>query len=258
MTWPGFPNPNSFLSYNDAMNEEHAFIQFRKYELLGGLIFLGIFLSGALAWALRLIVAQLVGLADPLRANLILNLGFDLLSLAVLIPLLHRWLAGQFRLLRAGGVKRTLRELLIGLGLILLALIVLSRLLSFVSILYPDYSNGNQENLEVLYAAYPVWITLMTSVTAPVIEELLFRGLIFCGLRPRSRFLAYFLSALAFAFPHVSAYLGNVPLPLSAVNLLLYFSMGLILARTCERSRTIFTPILLHAVYNTIMTFLIR
>ena len=138
----------------------------------------------------------------------------------------------------------------------LLALFGLSWLMRFVWVRYPEYSNGNQEALETMLDVYPLWVGLMTCVTGPIAEELMFRGLIFSSLLPHSRFFAYFLSALAFAYPHVSAYLRTVPAAVTAVNLLLYFTMGLVLARVCERGRTVIPSILLHAAYNAVMTLI--
>ena len=239
------------------METKQRTVGFQKYELIGGLCFLALFLSDLLPLVLRRLTFRFVGTSDPLRAGLIINLAFDLVCLAVLLPLLHRWLAGQLRRLRENGLRQTGRQLLAGAGWMLLSLFVLSWLLGFVISMYPDYSNGNQEALERLSGRYPLWMGLMTCVTAPLIEELLFRGLVFSALRPRSRFWAYLLSGLLFALPHVSAYVFDVPTAVSAVNLLLYFTMGLVLARVCERSGSVFTSVLLHALYNTIITLLI-
>ena len=114
------------------METKQRTVGFQKYELIGGLCFLALFLSDLLPLVLRRLTFRFVGTSDPLRAGLIINLAFDLVCLAVLLPLLHRWLAGQLRRLRENGLRQTGRQLLAGAGWMLLSLFVLSWLLGFV------------------------------------------------------------------------------------------------------------------------------
>ena len=56
------------------------------------------------------------------------------------------------------------------------------------------------------FAAAPQATVLILVVLMPLIEEVLFRGLVFGGIRPRSRFAAYAASCLLFALLHVWQY----------------------------------------------------
>lgn len=88
-----------------------------------------------------------------------------------------------------------------------------------------------------------IWQELiLMAVAAPVLEEVLFRGLIFRRLRTYCTFpAAVLVSALLFG-----AYHGNV------VQGVYGFLMGAALAFMYERFRTIWAPILFHAAANLI------
>lgn len=78
---------------------------------------------------------------------------------------------------------------------------------------------------------------------APIAEEMLFRGLVYQGLRARVRgSVAALLSAVAFAGYHLS--IGRAVQPLV---------VGLLLAWVFERSRSLWACIALHAVANMII-----
>ena len=85
----------------------------------------------------------------------------------------------------------------------------------------------------------------------PVVEETLFRGLIFGSLRKRSRLLAYLISALVFMIYSVwqllftSAGLGQV-----AIIALSYLPELITLTWCYERTGCIWSPILLTALVN--------
>jgi membrane protease YdiL (CAAX protease family) len=79
-------------------------------------------------------------------------------------------------------------------------------------------------------------------VAAPVVEELIFRGFAYAGLR---RYLtpsgAALVSAGAFACIHVGAPTGG---------LLIVFLIGLLLANLYERQRSLWPCIAAHALHN--------
>jgi membrane protease YdiL (CAAX protease family) len=82
-------------------------------------------------------------------------------------------------------------------------------------------------------------LAMLAVVFAPFVEEFLFRGLLYRGLRatagPRASILA---CALIFASVHPPA------------SFLPVFVLGLVAAWTFERTGSLWTPILAHAVYN--------
>ena len=91
----------------------------------------------------------------------------------------------------------------------------------------------------------PAWFVRMTFfvfavIAAPVIEECIFRGILFSALRDAGfRRLAYTVSALIFGAIHMNA-AAFLPLTL----------FGLVQAHFYQRSGSLLTPILTHAVFN--------
>jgi membrane protease YdiL (CAAX protease family) len=103
--------------------------------------------------------------------------------------------------------------------------------------------------LEALAPQGFTWHGLLTSVItagliAPIFEELVFRGLLFSWLRGRLAFApAAGLSAAAFALAH------GLPILMPAL-----FAVGLLLAFVYEKSRSLWPTILVHCVFNILMT----
>ncbi len=93
----------------------------------------------------------------------------------------------------------------------------------------------SQNNVSILL----FWVTL--AVSAPVFEELIFRGFVFPSLtKYMPNNLSLWLSALLFALVHMNI---NDILPLTL--------LGVVLGTVYDRTRNIFTPILLHSLWNT-------
>lgn len=95
---------------------------------------------------------------------------------------------------------------------------------------------------------WELWFLFLSIVVAtPLLEELLFRGVVYQTLRGHlGVWPAVLLSALVFAAAH-----GE---PLQIVRLTL---MGMVLAYSYERSGTLLVPIGIHAVQNTVAFFVI-
>jgi membrane protease YdiL (CAAX protease family) len=95
----------------------------------------------------------------------------------------------------------------------------------------------------IAYAFYVV-------VTAPVIEELCFRGWMQGGLARRFQpTVAIFTPALLFAVLHASVY--SAP-----AYLLIPLALGLVLGLVARRSRSLWPSILLHGLWNALMLIL--
>lgn len=103
--------------------------------------------------------------------------------------------------------------------------------------LFPDIY---EELAEVQYSG-EVWKQFIAiGVAAPVMEEVLFRGLIFRRLRTYCKFpLALVLSALIFAICH-----GNI------LQFIYAFLLGLLMAFLYEKFRNLMAPIVFHASAN--------
>lgn len=83
------------------------------------------------------------------------------------------------------------------------------------------------------------WMAGLAVVAAPLVEELLFRGILFRGLRRSFRAVwAVLASAAVFAIVHP---------PVSWIPV---FGLGVITALAVERTRSVWSAVLVHAIYN--------
>ena len=90
----------------------------------------------------------------------------------------------------------------------------------------------------------------MAVFMAPLVEEPLFRGLVYGGIRQKSRVLAYFVSVTLFAFYHVWQYAvvyADLRYFAYAVN---YIPVSIALAYSYKKSGSIWVPIGFHMLVN--------
>jgi membrane protease YdiL (CAAX protease family) len=114
---------------------------------------------------------------------------------------------------------------------------------SFVQELFP-ISAEDAELLDSLLAP-AVLSVLFTCVAAPVLEEMLFRGVILRAfLRQYTRRFSILWSATLFGIAHFNVY-----------QLVTAFAAGLVTGWLYERCRSLWPCILLHAAYNGFVTY---
>jgi uncharacterized protein len=87
------------------------------------------------------------------------------------------------------------------------------------------------------------FLIIVTSVIGPILEEIIFRKIIFGTLAPR---LGFFLSAI------ISAVIFGV-VHLDFSHLLIYTAMGLVFAYLYAKTNQILVPIFAHVMMNTIV-----
>ena len=126
----------------------------------------------------------------------------------------------------------------------------------------PQYQISQHEQLELI-TAYPRWqlrilVFVVAVVIAPVLEEMIFRGLFQTVIRSffesrdskletRSRvWLPIFISSGLFSIVH-----GNVP------HWPALFLLGVCLGYAYEKSGSLFRPIFIHAFFNAITVILV-
>ena len=172
-----------------------------------------------------------------------------LLFLQAVVPILvvHFLVLRRRRLVWAdiallGAHRAWYRLALVG-GLLCVPLVSLSRLL-FEPLLEGPFENPQ---IEVLGAGGFTWTNLIAMLVLvgfliPFMEEVIFRGLLFPLLRRYMRFaFAATLSALCFAVMHL------IPPLIPA-----FFIMGLILAVARELSGSLWPPIIIHGLFNSL------
>lgn len=108
--------------------------------------------------------------------------------------------------------------------------------------------NPNEETIGQLLEQQRNYIVVMTVFLAPIVEECIFRGGLFCGLHSKNRFLAYAVSIAAFSLYHVWQYALIDPKYL--LFALQYIPASFVLCWVYERSGSIWTSILFHMSFN--------
>lgn len=93
-------------------------------------------------------------------------------------------------------------------------------------------------------------MSAMTIFLAPIVEEVIFRGGIFCSLRKRSRTAAYVISILLFSVYHIWTY--AIYDPSYWIYILQYLPAGFLLCRCYERTNSIWCSIFFHMLTNDI------
>ena len=96
----------------------------------------------------------------------------------------------------------------------------------------------------------PGQMKLIALLLAPVVEEVLFRGVAYGGLRKFNRVLAYVCSVVLFAVCSNWTILLAGSVRESLWQMLRYVPSGLALAWCYEESKSIYAPILLHIAIN--------
>ena len=178
-----------------------------------------------------------------------LNLVTFAVSAVALLLMLHRfWRESFHRMLDRPG--RCLGAMLLG-GLVNYAL---SLAVSPVLLLVLDGAVDNPNNAALLEIAQQDlgMIKAASVFLAPRVEETLFRGVVFGSLRLRRRVLAYALSTGLFSLLHVWQYILVSADASLLVYALQYIPSGVALAYCYERSGSIWPPIFLHMLLNTV------
>lgn len=114
----------------------------------------------------------------------------------------------------------------------------------------------NQALISTMTGAYPVVMFISTVILAPILEEIIFRGIIFGWVYEINPKLAHFISAFIFGFVHVMIAMmsGNIS---EFIQIFSYFFMGFALSYLYEKRNNIYVPILTHTMNNLISIMLI-
>lgn len=217
-------------------------VSMNRRQIIAGLIYLPfylIFLSLAIELLLRWLFRDTVTQA-------MLNICFYAVNTVLVLLLFGPFLRENFARTEWKTVFRKLpKALLVYFG-------VSIAVNSVVFLLQPEFANQNNDAILGILQDSPVFVFFLTVVLAPLIEETIFRGLIFGNLLRVSRLLAYAVTALGFAGIHVISYIGSLTLPDLLLSILQYIPAAVVLCAVYEKRDTIAAPMLLHGCINLI------
>lgn len=212
-----------------------------------------------LVLASPLIVAKLFGLpftehigltADNFGIFILVAQIFGLLACLVIITKKLKHHGGswssvglrKFKLLK--GAKYILGYYGIILGLLLLLAIIATSLSLGDVPSTPDGESGGSGMLAAMGGFWPTFA--LTVVLAPIIEEIVFRGVLFPAIRRRfGVLLGVVVSSLIFTLVHLN--------PLQMISVL---PLGIYLAVMYQRTGSIYPGMLLHASWNLLVLFI--
>lgn len=110
--------------------------------------------------------------------------------------------------------------------------------------------NPNEEAIDTMAQSDYSAVFGLAVFLAPVVEETLFRGVVFGTLREKSRVLAYAVSILLFSFYHIWQYAIAYSDASLFIYMIQYIPVSFVLAWLYDRSRTIWVPIIFHMLIN--------
>ncbi len=111
-------------------------------------------------------------------------------------------------------------------------------------------SNPNNDAIQALAEGSPRAALGLAVFIAPIVEEVLFRGVVFGSLRPKHRVWAFIISIGLFALYHVWQF-AIVSMDWTTLFYIIeYIPAGYALAWTYEKTNSIWIPIFLHMLIN--------
>lgn len=116
----------------------------------------------------------------------------------------------------------------------------------------PDFINANDNNIGQMIDSNFALMSICTVLLVPVVEETLYRGLLFRCLYEKNAAMGYILSTAIFALIHVVGYIGSVDALTLCLCFAQYLPAGVFLAWSYVKSDSIWTPILIHMAVNQI------
>lgn len=128
----------------------------------------------------------------------------------------------------------------------------------FMQIVLGDNVSGNQALVMEGFALYPVLYAFAAVVFAPLVEEILFRGVFYQELRSKKNYwLPVIISSLSFGLIHTLPIYLLTGQKSEILFLISYTMIGYLLTRVYEKTGSIWSSIFVHFLNNLIATLLL-
>ena len=126
-----------------------------------------------------------------------------------------------------------------------------SRLLDWlIGLILPGYAPLADTSVSALADANGYLRIIGTVILVPVIEETLYRGLVYRSIWRKSKFAAYLVSMLVFSAVHMLLRIGSGDLTALLVCFVRYLPAGLCFAWSYSKADNVLAPMLVHAGVN--------
>ena len=176
-----------------------------------------------------------------------LNLIYYIIGFVFCCTVMMEFLKNSFFDL-CDGFMKSMSSIFTGLMFYYAASYVVNFVLMFV---VADLVNPNTDAVIENYNQATQSMFMVSVILAPILEETIFRGVVFGTICEKNRAAAYIVSTLLFSLYHVwqFAFLGYNPLLLLAYACQ-YLPASIIFARTYEKSGSLWTGIVMHMAVN--------
>ena len=219
----------------------------------GRLIFGWIYLAAQQFLIPLLIVLVAALLSLPLN-ELGLNFIYFVLNFVVVVTVFASFLAKDLRHF-GRHFWRCIGTCLVGIVVYWAANVFFS---IWVALFFPSFSNANDAAIQIMATENYKLILVGTVILVPIVEETLFRGVIYGTFARCSPVLGLICSAVLFSAIHVVGYIGQLSPSHLLVSFLQYIPAGLCLGWAYAKSGTIFVPILIHTALNLLAAVAMR
>ena len=225
---------------------------FTKRDLFKGV---GIFLPLYLFIIPLLMNVVVIGMniSSVEKQTMILNVGSYFLTFSFLLILYKRHFISIIRYIKQIDFVPFFKYVLTSVVICYMLSIVGSLMLIWIQ---GPTVTGNQEVGNRLLASFPFITFIMTVFLAPIIEEFIFRGILYNCFKKYGVIIAMLGSCLMFGLMHVFQYL-LVGQWYRLIEIIPYALMSSIFVVVYEKKKSLTYPIFVHIFYNMITTFLL-
>jgi len=181
-------------------------------------------------------------------STIAINVVYYSLGLVYVLVLLRRYLRAEFERLMDNKLGAFITLVITYFFYVAMAYVTLFLL----SALLGDVDNPNNEAVYDMSGGGFGPVFAVSVFMAPIVEEVLFRGVVFGTLRTRSRLAAYAVSVLLFSLYHVWQYALGYRDAALLIYGLQYVAPAIALAWCYERSGSLWPGILFHMITNAV------
>lgn len=218
-------------------------VTMRRHETVLGFIY--IFLQ---TFILPVILVIINNIISQQLSGAALNFVSFAINFICVTVIFNKYLISSFQIVLSQP-KHVFNTCLKGFGLYWLGTILIN---SLVISLDPSFSNVNDENIAILTDQNFSLMAVGTVILVPVVEETLYRGLVFGQLYRKNHIIGYLISIVLFSALHIIGYIGLYSPFRLLLCFLQYIPAGIVLAWTYVKADSIWAPIFIHMIINLI------
>ena len=175
----------------------------------------------------------------------ILTLAVNVLRAILLILLYRKDLKRDFKNLK--GNFWEFSDIAVKYWIIGLAIMAVSNIL--ISLLTPAKMAVNEEGVRTMIKASPIIMLILTTITAPISEEILFRKSFKNVIKDKTLYIL--VSGLVFGALHVVTSYNTL---YDLLYLIPYSALGISFAITCSKTDNVYPSMIIHAIHNGAIT----